>query len=110
MAKKNRPKKSKALVVWAIVTVIVLLADCAKQFNEADLREPVLVHQSLGIGGKCRDRSRGVQYDTAERTAVAVLQRREMVSEELRVLYVALTRAKEKLILTCANLVYLLVF
>lgn len=28
MAKKNRPKKSKALVVWAIVTVIVLLADC----------------------------------------------------------------------------------
>lgn len=82
---------------------VVLLADCAKQFNEADLREPVLVHQSLGIGGKCRDRSRGVQYDTAERTAVAVLQRREMVSEELRVLYVALTRAKEKLILTCAS-------
>ena len=30
MAKKNRPKKSKALVVWAIVTVIVLLADCGQ--------------------------------------------------------------------------------
>ncbi len=44
-----------------------------------------------------------MQYDTVERTAVAALQRREMVSEELRVLYVALTRAKEKLIITCAS-------
>lgn len=32
MAKKNRPKKSKALVVWAIVTVIVLLADCVGNY------------------------------------------------------------------------------
>ena len=82
---------------------VVIVADCAKQFNEADLHEPVLVHQHLGFGSKCRDRLRGVQYDTAERTAVAVQQRREMVSEELRVLYVALTRAKEKLILTAAS-------
>ncbi|MDO5141412.1 MAG: helicase-exonuclease AddAB subunit AddA [Eubacteriales bacterium] len=79
---------------------VVLVADQAKRFNEADLREPILIHQSLGFGPKCRDRARGVQYDTVERTATAVLQRREMVSEELRVLYVALTRAKEKLILT----------
>ena len=82
---------------------VVIVADCAKQFNEADLREPVLVHKELGFGSKCRDRARGVQYDTVERTAVAVRQRREMVSEELRVLYVALTRAKEKMIITCAS-------
>ena len=82
---------------------VVIVADCAKQFNESDLREPVLVHQKLGFGAKCRDRDRGLQYDTAERTALAVQLRREMVSEELRVLYVALTRAKEKLIITCAS-------
>ncbi|MFQ6841008.1 MAG: ATP-binding domain-containing protein, partial [Agathobaculum sp.] len=45
---------------------IVIVADCAKQFNEADLREPVLVHKELGFGSKCRDRARGVQYDTVE--------------------------------------------
>lgn len=82
---------------------VVLVADCAKQFNEADLREPVLVHSALGFGAKCRDRARGLQYNTAERAAVAACKRREMVSEELRVLYVALTRAREKLIVTCAS-------
>nr|WP_297173802.1 helicase-exonuclease AddAB subunit AddA [uncultured Agathobaculum sp.] len=81
---------------------VVIVADCAKQFNESELREPMLVHKDLGFGSKCRDSARGVQYSTVERTAVAVLEQREMVSEELRVLYVALTRAKEKLIITCA--------
>ncbi len=61
------------------------------------------MHQNLGFGSKCRDRDRGVQYDTAERIAVSVQMRREMISEELRVLYVAMTRAKEKLILTAAT-------
>ena len=82
---------------------VVIVADCAKQFNDSDLKEPVLVHQNLGFGSKCRDRDRGVQYDTAERIAVSVQMRREMISEELRVLYVAMTRAKEKLILTAAT-------
>ena len=82
---------------------VVVVAGCASQFNEIDLREPVLVHKELGFGSKCRDLERGVQYDTVERTAVAVQQRREMVSEELRVLYVALTRAREKLIITAAS-------
>ena len=82
---------------------VVIVADCAKQFNDSDLKEPVLVHQNLGFGSKCRDRDRGVQYVTAERIAVSVQMRREMISEELRVLYVAMTRAKEKLILTAAT-------
>ena len=43
------------------------------------------MHQNLGFGSKCRDRDRGVQYDTAERIAVSVQMRREMISEELRV-------------------------
>nr|WP_297283784.1 helicase-exonuclease AddAB subunit AddA [uncultured Agathobaculum sp.] len=82
---------------------VVIVAGCASQFNEIDLREPVLVDKELGFGSKCRDLERGIQYDTIERTAVAVQQRREMVSEELRVLYVALTRAREKLIITAAS-------
>lgn len=82
---------------------VVIVADCAKNFNEKDLNEPVLVHQELGFGSRCRDLQRGVQYKTVEQAAVAVQQRREMVSEELRVLYVAMTRAREKLILTGAS-------
>ena len=61
------------------------------------------MHPELGLGPKCRDLSRGVQYPTVQRQAVAVRARREAVSEELRVLYVALTRAKEKLIITASG-------
>ncbi len=82
---------------------VVILADCAKTFNEQDLRASVLVHPELGLGPKCRDLARGVQYPTIQRQAVTVRARREAVSEELRVLYVALTRAKEKLIITAAG-------
>ncbi len=82
---------------------VVVLANCAGGFNQSDLKEPVLVHKSLGFGSKCRNLERGIQYDTVERIATNILKRREMVSEELRILYVALTRAKEKLILTGAT-------
>lgn len=82
---------------------VVVLADTAKRFNERDLTAPILVHPTLGFGAKCRDLTRGVRYDTLERQAVAVRMRRQAVSEELRVLYVALTRPKEKLIITCAS-------
>ncbi len=81
---------------------VVVLANCAGKFNEMDLREPLLVHGKLGFGSKCRDMSRGLQYDTLEQIAIRALKHRELVSEELRVLYVALTRAKEKLIITGA--------
>ena len=81
---------------------IVILANCAKKFNELDLHNSVLLHENMGISMRCRDMSRGIQYDGLDRKAMASALRREMVSEELRVLYVALTRAKEKLICTCA--------
>ncbi len=82
---------------------VVILADTAKRFNERDLTESILVHPSLGFGAKCRDLSRGVRYDTLERQAVAARMRQQAVSEELRILYVALTRAKEKMIISCAS-------
>ena len=81
---------------------IVILANCAKQFNIMDLSKPVLVHERMGVSMRCRNVQRGIQYDGLDRLAMASTMRREMASEELRVLYVALTRAKEKLICTCA--------
>lgn len=81
---------------------IVILANCAKRFNELDLHKPVLLHERMGVSMRCRDTQRGIQYDGLDRRAIASALRREMVSEELRILYVALTRAKEKLICTCA--------
>ncbi|MGE4549039.1 MAG: helicase-exonuclease AddAB subunit AddA [Intestinibacillus sp.] len=82
---------------------IVFLADCAKSFNESDLYAPVLVHSELGFGPKCRDLERGIQYPTLQRLAIAAQARREQISEELRILYVGMTRAREKLIVTCAS-------
>lgn len=82
---------------------IVIVADLAKRFNESDLKEPILVHSKLGLGSKCKDNARGIQYNTAERVAITLAQRKEMVSEEIRILYVALTRAREKLILSASS-------
>ncbi len=81
---------------------IVILADCSKKFNEQDLTRPVLLSERLGIAMKCRNTERGLEYDGADRMALAAGLRKENISEELRVLYVAMTRAKEKLILTAS--------
>ena len=82
---------------------VVVLADCAKSFNEQEMTDPILVHSELGFGAKVRDLQRGIQYPSMERQAIAARVRREMVSEELRILYVAFTRAKEKLIITASS-------
>lgn len=80
---------------------VVFLVNSNKQFNEQDVRKnPVLLHQDLGIGAKYIDYNAQVQYDTLTREAVKNVIRNENISEEMRILYVALTRAKEKLIIT----------
>lgn len=80
---------------------VVFLVNANKQFNEQDIRKnPVLLHQDLGIGAKYIDYNAQVQYDTLTRGAVKSVIRNESISEEMRILYVALTRAKEKLIIT----------
>lgn len=81
---------------------VVFLADCAKKFNMTDLYENVQLHENLGIGMKCRDIKRMTEHTTVQRNAIAKVRRRENLSEEMRVLYVAMTRAKEKLIVTGA--------
>lgn len=80
---------------------VVFLSNSQKQFNMQDIRnDSVLLHQELGIGAKYIDYNAQVQYDTLTREAVKRMLEIENLSEEMRVLYVALTRAKEKLFIT----------
>ena len=76
---------------------VVILADLHKRFNADDFHRPVLVHPQLGLGTERVDRQR-IRYDTVTKSAVAAALTRESKAEEMRILYVALTRAKEKLI------------
>ena len=80
---------------------VVFLADTSRSFNESDRRAAVLVHPELGLGPKLTDAERGIEYPTIARNAVANRLRREQLSEELRLLYVAMTRARERLIMSC---------
>ena len=81
---------------------VVLVCGLTKKMNKQDLTHPVLFHPVLGIGPKGLDRERRVEYSTIARRAVSRALDREMMSEELRLLYVAMTRAREKLILSLA--------
>lgn len=76
---------------------IVFLSNTGKQFNLTDLNKGLILHQDLGIGVKYINYERQVQYDTLSKSAVKDKVYRETLSEEMRILYVALTRAKEKL-------------
>ena len=76
---------------------VCILAGCARRFNKE--KGDVLLHPSLGLGVKLRDASNLCRYTTMPREAVALELDRGEMSEELRVLYVAMTRAKEKLIM-----------
>lgn len=82
---------------------VVFLADLSKQFNIADSTEPVLVDPVLGIGATCYDPVRRISYPTIARAAISDRIRKQNMSEELRVLYVAMTRAKYRLVMTCCG-------
>ena len=81
---------------------IVILADLNKSFNAMDLQKPVLVHPRLGLGPQFIDLQRHIRYSTIARDAISACMSREMRSEEMRLLYVAMTRAKEKLIMVAS--------
>lgn len=81
---------------------VVFLCDTARRFNKLDSRETVLIHPILGLGPKYTDIKRRIEYPTLARNAIKQRLDRETLSEELRLLYVALTRAKEYLFVTAA--------
>ncbi|WP_325176726.1 helicase-exonuclease AddAB subunit AddA [Paenibacillus alkalitolerans] len=78
---------------------VVFVAGLGKSFNRSDEREPFLIHKELGFGPRFVDAELGVAYPTLPQLAIRRRLRAEALAEEMRVLYVALTRAKEKLIL-----------
>lgn len=80
---------------------VCFLADAAHVFNTSDLTARVQLHQKLGVGLALR--AGHTLYATAPALAVRRRIEREALSEEMRVLYVALTRAKEKVIVTFAR-------
>ena len=81
---------------------VVLVCGLSRRLNRDDLKAPVLFHPELGVGPKGLEPERMVQYPTLARQAVALRLDQEMMAEELRLLYVAMTRAREKLILSVA--------
>ncbi len=79
---------------------VVFVCGLARRFNREDMKRPVLFHSTQGVGPKYLDREENIEVSTLARHVVAQTLEREMLSEELRLLYVAMTRAQEKLILT----------
>ena len=79
---------------------VVFLADTARRFNAADTRQPVLLHREVGAGLRLRPEAGEGAYKTAAYAALANVHEQEMRSEQMRLLYVALTRAQDELILT----------
>lgn len=79
---------------------VVFLSGTGKQFNKQDLNDSILIHQDLGFGPKYIDSNNRIEFPTLAKEAIRLILEKEIISEEMRVLYVALTRAKEKLIIT----------
>lgn len=79
---------------------VVFLSSTGKNFNLKDLREKILIHQEIGFGPNYENSELKIEYPTLAKEAIKMISKRESISEEMRVLYVALTRAKEKLIIT----------
>ncbi len=81
----------------------VFLCDTAKAFNKQDLRERVALHPQMGFACVRREGKLFKEFTTVPLEALRLENERAGLSEELRVLYVALTRAKERLFITMAG-------
>ena len=82
---------------------VVVLADLSRKFNLQDSAAPVLLDDALLIGANVVDADSGSYFTGMAKNAIALKKVRQSVAEEMRVLYVAMTRAREMLIMTfCA--------
>ncbi|WP_179037989.1 UvrD-helicase domain-containing protein [Paenibacillus sp. URB8-2] len=78
---------------------VVFLAGMSKGFNRQDLYAPFLMHKELGFGPRFLERETRVSYPTLPYLAIGRRSRLELLAEEMRVLYVGLTRPRDKMIL-----------
>lgn len=85
---------------------VVILAGLGQQFNLADSKEAMLFHRDLGLGPRYINPETRTITDTVARAILRHKNRLESLSEEMRILYVAMTRAETRLIIfgTCADL------
>ncbi len=82
---------------------VVILASAGKEFAGQELKGQVLFHKDLGIGADSYDTESFYKQTSLAKNAVRDVLRAEMLAEEMRKLYVALTRAQEKLIVLCGG-------
>lgn len=78
---------------------VVFVAGLGKLFNQQDIRSAFLKHKQLGFGPRFVDPELRISYPTLPYLAIRRAMRMEMLAEEMRILYVALTRPKEKMFL-----------
>ena len=81
---------------------VVFLAGCGKTMNASDERQRIILHQDFGIAADLADPKKRLRKKTFMRSVFGERNRVERLGEEMRVLYVGMTRAKEKLFLTAA--------
>lgn len=79
---------------------VVFLCGLSRRFNNESLNADVLTHKEMGIGISATDNDRRVRYPTVSKRAIAAQIKADSLSEELRILYVAMTRARDRLIMT----------
>lgn len=82
---------------------VVFVSGLSRQFNRESTRAQVLCDQELGLGLGAVDQRNRVRYPTVAKRAIASKITSDSLSEEMRVLYVALTRARDRLIMTYAS-------
>ncbi len=79
---------------------ICFVSGLHKTFNRQDIRQTVIMDMDLGIGLEYRNAEKRIRGEDLRRSVIAEKQELDQLGEELRILYVAMTRAKEKLLLT----------
>lgn len=82
---------------------VCILSGCSGKFNTMDLNDNIIISHKDGVGLMRRNPETFEQYETLCHNAVKLSLKNDLLSEEMRVLYVALTRAKEKLIMLYAD-------
>ncbi len=79
---------------------VVFVCETGKVFNTTDLKNDLMINDDLGIAFNLKDPKFKVKYEAIPIRIFKEYEKSKMLSEELRILYVALTRAKEKIIIT----------
>lgn len=82
---------------------VVFLCNLSRRFNMENTRAQILCEKELGLGLSIADHKKRIRYPSAAKKAIATKMSAESVSEEMRVLYVAMTRARDRLIMTYAS-------